>query len=240
MQGKISQSGQRAGGTRLLIVEDDSKLARVLQRGLDREGFEVDLAGDGVEALSLAASHDYDTIVLDVLLPGLDGHAVCQALRDRDKWVPVLMLTALADVRDRIRGLELGADDYLGKPFDFGELLARVRALIRRGPSERPAQIEQGGVRADPLTRTGPRGGGTGERTPREYELLIYMLRRPNQVISRAQILEAVWAENPEGSPNVVDVYIGYLRKKLERPALPQLIGNVRGAGFVLKIAEAD
>jgi two-component system OmpR family response regulator len=239
LQGKISQSGHGSGATRLLIVEDDRKLARTLQRGLDREGFEVDLAGDGREALSLAASRDYDTIVLDVMLPGLDGHAVCRALRARDKWVPVLMLTALADVRDRIRGLELGADDYLGKPFDFGELLARIRALVRRGPSERPALIEQGGLRADPITRTVTRGEINAELTPREYDLLVYMLRRPNQVISRAQILQAVWAENPEGSPNVVDVYIGYLRRKLERPPLPPLIRNVRGAGFVLEIAEA-
>ena len=224
----------------LLIVEDDRKLAQTLKRGLDREGFKVDLAGDGHEALAMAATHDYDTIVLDVLLPGLDGHAVCKALRSRDKWVPVLMLTALADVRDRIRGLEVGADDYLGKPFDFGELLARVRALIRRGPSERPVLIEQGGLRLDPISRIVTRGKIQAELTPREYDLLLYMVRRPNRVVSRSQILEAVWSDNPEGSANVVDVYIGYLRRKLEHRSLPPLIVNVRGAGFVLELADSQ
>jgi len=237
---KIPIASDRSHAGRLLIVEDDQKLARTLQRGLDREGFEVDLAPDGHKALALTASRDYDAILLDVLLPGIDGREVCRTLRSRDKWVPVLMLTALADVKDRIRGLELGADDYLGKPFDFGELLARVRALIRRGPSERPVSIEHGDLRADPMTRVVTRGPLRAELTPREYELLVYLLRRPGQVISRAQILDAVWTENPESSPNVVDVYIGYLRRKLEHPSLPALIVNVRGAGFVLAAAESE
>ena len=218
----------------LLVVEDDQKLARTLARGLEGEGYEVDLAHDGQYALTLAAASDYDAVLLDLLLPGLDGRAVCQALRNRDKWVPVLMLTALDDVEDRIHGLDLGADDYLGKPFDFGELLARLRALIRRGPSERPIAIELGGIRADPVTRMVTRGDEATELTPREYELLVYMLKRAGAVISREQLLAQVWAEDYDGSPNVVDVYIGYLRRKLDRPSLPPLIRTERGAGFSL------
>ncbi len=220
--------------SRLLLVEDDLKLARTLQRGLRREGYAVDLAHSGDDALSQSSARDYDAIVLDVLLPGLDGHAVCRALRERDRWVPVLMLTALGEVSDRIRGLDTGADDYLVKPFDFGELLARLRALLRRGPSERPARLEVGRLRADPLTRVVSWSGHAAELTPREYELLEFLLRRSGQVVSRKQLLEQVWGEHSFGSANVVDVYIGYLRRKLEHPSVPQLIRTVRGAGFVL------
>ncbi len=222
--------------SRVLVVEDDLKLSRTLQRGLEREGYDVEVAHNGKQALSLTKATDYDALVLDILLPGMDGRAVCQALRERDKWIPVLMLTALSDVEDRIAGLDLGADDYLGKPFDFGELLARLRALIRRGPSERPVALELGDVRADPLTRIVTRAGVDTELTVREYELLSYMLRRAGQVISRKQLLGQVWAEDYDGSPNVVDVYIGYLRRKLDRPELPPLIRNVRGAGFQLEL----
>jgi two-component system, OmpR family, response regulator len=220
---------------RLLLVEDDVKLARTLERGLSREGYTVDLAWTGDDALAAADVRDYDVVVLDVLLPGTDGHGVCRALRERDRWVPVLMLTALDSVEDRIRGLDTGADDYLVKPFDFGELLARLRALIRRGPSERPAPIEVGALHADPMTRMVTWSGHTAELTPREYQLLEYMLRRPGQVVTRAQLLDHVWSEGYGGSRNVVDVYIGYLRRKLERPSLPRLIRTVRGAGFVLE-----
>jgi|SRR5690242_2048500 two-component system OmpR family response regulator len=225
---------------RLLIVEDDVKLAQTIQRGLETEGFVVDLAHAGDDALEQAAARDYNAVVLDVLLPGYDGHEVCRRLRSRDPWLPVLMLTALDDVEDRIRGLETGADDYLVKPFDFGELVARVRALIRRGPVERPAPIDLGELRADPLTREVTYAGETVELTPREYALLEFMLRRPGQVISRSQLLEQVWAEDYEGSPNVVDVYIGYVRRKLEQGGVPPLIQTVRGSGFVLRPAEAD
>src|SRR2546421_791149 len=141
-------------GTRLLIAEDDVKLARTIARGLEREGYEVEVAHTGDDALARAYAHDYDVVILDVLLPGPDGHEICRVLRERDRWVPVLMLTALGEVADRIRGLDTGADDYLVKPFDFGELLARLRALIRRGPSERPVPIEVGELRADPVTRS--------------------------------------------------------------------------------------
>jgi two-component system, OmpR family, response regulator len=221
---------------RLLLVEDDGKLARTLERGLSREGYVVDLAHDGDDALAAAAARDYDVVVLDILLPGTDGHQVCRELRERDRWVPVLMLTALGSVEDRIHGLDTGADDYLVKPFDFGELLARLRALIRRGPSERPAALEVGALRADPATRVVSWSGHDAELTPREYQLLEFMMRRPGHLISRSQLLDAVWAESYSGSPNVVDVYIGYLRRKLERPTLPPLIRTVRGAGFVLDV----
>jgi two-component system, OmpR family, response regulator len=229
-------AGESVGGPRLLLVEDDLKLARTLERGLSREGYAVDLARDGDDALAQADTRDYDIVVLDVLLPGADGPQVCRALRERDRWVPVLMLTALGAVEDRIRGLDTGADDYLVKPFDFGELLARLRALIRRGPSERPTTIEVGALRADPVTRVVTWSGHAAELTPREFQLLEFMLRRPGLLISRSQLLDHVWAEDYGGSPNVVDVYIGYLRRKLERPSLPKLIRTVRGAGFVLKV----
>jgi len=220
----------------LLLVEDDLKLAHTLERVLEREGYVVDLAHTGDDAIARADARDYDVVVLDLLLPGVDGYQVCRALRDRDRWAPVLMLTALGSVEDRISGLDTGADDYLVKPFDFGELLARLRALIRRGPSERPAAIEVGALRADPVTRVVTWSGHSAELTPREYQLLEFMLRRPGQLIPRAQLLDHVWAEDYSGSPNVVDVYIGYLRRKLETPSVPRLIRTVRGAGFVLQV----
>jgi len=222
-------------GPRLLLVEDDRKLAQTLERGLQREGYIVEVAYRGDDALECADARDYDLIVLDILLPGIDGHEVCRALRDRDRWLPVLMLTALGEVEDRIRGLDTGADDYLVKPFDFGELLARLRALIRRGPSERPTPIEVGALRADPFTRVVTWSGHAAELTPREYQLLEFMMRRPGQLVTRAQLLSQVWSEDYAGSPNIADVYIGYLRRKLERPSLPRLIRTVRGAGFVLE-----
>jgi two-component system, OmpR family, response regulator len=221
---------------RVLLVEDDLKLARTLERGLSREGYAVDLARDGDDALAQTAVRDYDAVVLDILLPGTDGHQVCRELRSRDRWVPVLMLTALGSVADRIHGLDTGADDYLVKPFDFGELLARLRALIRRGPTERPSAIEVGALRADPASRVVSWSGHAAELTPREYQLLEFTLRRPRQVVSRSQLLDEVWSEGYAGSPNVVDVYIGYLRRKLEQPSLPPLIRTVRGAGFMLDV----
>jgi DNA-binding response OmpR family regulator len=224
-----------AAGMRLLLVEDDLKLSRALARGLAGEGFSVDLAHSGDEAISRALERDYDAIVLDVLLPGADGYEVCERLRARDRWVPVLMLTALGEVADRIRGLEIGADDYLIKPFDFGELLARVRALIRRGPSQRPVALELGGVHADPFTRIVTWDGRSVELTPREYALLSFLLRRAGEVVSREQLMAGVWSDQDDPSPNVVDVYIGYLRRKLDAPSGRRLIRTVRGAGFILE-----
>src|SRR5947209_2481091 len=180
---------------RLLIVEDDVKLAQTIQRGLETEGFVVDLAHAGDDALEQAAARDYNAVILDVLLPGIDGHEVCRVLRSRDPWLPVLMLTALDDVSDRIRGFDSGADDYLVKPFDFDELVVRLRALLRRGPGERPAPIELGPLRADPHSRSITWDEERVELTPREYELLEFMLRRPGQIVSRAQLLDEVWSE---------------------------------------------
>jgi two-component system, OmpR family, response regulator len=221
---------------RLLLVEDDVKLLRALQRGLQREGYAVDLAQTGGEALSKARAYDYDAVVLDVMLPGPDGFAVCQELRSDEDWVPVLMLTARDHIKDRIRGLDAGADDYLVKPFDFGELLARLRALIRREPTERPTIIEVGDLRLDPARRAVTRAGRTVELTPREFALLHFLARNAGEVVPRAELLEHVWDDSEETSTNVVDVYVGYLRKKLERPFRRRgLIRTVRGVGFVLE-----
>jgi two-component system, OmpR family, response regulator len=220
---------------RLLVVEDDAKLARALQRGLQREGYAVDLASDGDEGLEQASENDYDVVLLDVMLPGRDGFAVCRAMRRKERWAPVLMLTARDQVDDRIRGLDAGADDYLVKPFDYGELLARLRALIRRGPSERPPILEVGDLRVDPATRTVSRAGKEVELTVREFALLHFLARHAGEVVSREQLLEHVWDDAGEGSTNVVDVYVGYLRNKLERPFRKKMIRTVRGVGFMLE-----
>ena len=220
---------------RVLLVEDDAKLARALQRGLQREGYAVDLARTGDEALSQAGVYDYDAVILDVMLPGVDGFSVCRALRRTECRVPVLMLTARDQIADRIRGLDVGADDYLVKPFDFGELLARVRALIRRGPSERPPVLEVGDLHVDPAAHLVTRAGRQVELTAREFALLEYLAQHVGETVSRTQLLEHVWDENYDGSTNVVDVYIGYLRKKLERPFGRALIRTVRGVGFLLE-----
>jgi two-component system OmpR family response regulator len=220
---------------RLLLVEDDVKLVRALQRGLQREGYSVDVALTGDEALARAGAEDYDALILDVMLPGPDGFAVCEALRRDARWMPVLMLTARSDVGDRIRGLDTGADDYLVKPFDFGELLARLRALIRRGPSERAPELHVGDLRFDAATRVVTRAGQDVELTAREFAVLELLARNAGQVVPRAQLLEDVWEEDPGVSPNIVDVYVGYLRRKLDRPSEPPLIRTVRGVGFLLE-----
>jgi two-component system OmpR family response regulator len=220
---------------RLLVVEDDAKLARALQRGLQREGYVVDVAGTGDEGLDQATENDYDVVLLDVMLPGRDGFSVCRAMRRKERWAPVLMLTARDQVNDRIRGLDAGADDYLVKPFDYGELLARLRALIRRGPSERPAILEVGDLRVDPASRVVSRAGKEVELTVREFALLHFLARHAGEVVSREQLLEHVWDEAGDGSTNVVDVYVGYLRNKLERPFRRKMIRTVRGVGFMLE-----
>jgi DNA-binding response OmpR family regulator len=220
------------------VVEDDVEMTRVLERGLRREGYEVEVAHTGDEGLAQASAVEYDAVLLDVRLPGMDGFAVCETLRRRERWMPVLMLTARSDVSDRIRGLDAGADDYLTKPFDFGELLARLRALFRRGRPERPLSptaLQIGDLRIDPATRVVTRAGREVTLTAREFEVLEYLARHEGEVVSRAQLLEHVWAGDFDGSPNIVDVYIGYLRKKLERPSGRRLIRTVRGAGFMLE-----
>jgi two-component system, OmpR family, response regulator len=220
---------------RVLVVEDDVKLVRALHRGLGYEGYTVDVAHTGDEGLSLATAEDYAAIVLDLILPGLDGFAVCEELRRRDRWVPVLMLTALVDVSDRIRGLDGGADDYMVKPFDFGELLARLRVLIRRGPSAHPQVFEIGDLHVDSSTRMVTRAGHQVELTAREFDVLEVLARNADRLVTRSQLLDAVWHEEYEGSPNIADVYVGYLRRKLERPRGRRLIRTVRGKGFLLE-----
>ena len=220
---------------RLLLVEDDEKLARGLARGLTREGYAIDVAHTGDDALEHALAREYDGVILDVMLPGLDGFSVCRELRRNEQWLPVLMLTARGDVSDRIRGLDAGADDYLVKPFDFGELLARLRALFRRGASERGEAIEVADLRIDPETRVVTRAGRQIELTAREVAVLEVLARNAGQVVSRAQLLEEVWQEQYDGSQNVVDVYVGYVRKKLEVASDDRsVIRTVRGVGFVL------
>jgi two-component system OmpR family response regulator len=219
------------GRPRLLIVEDDAKLVRVLKIGLEREGYGVDAAGDGDRAIALATASDYDAVVLDLMLPGVDGYEVCRSLRRAGKWMPVIMLTARTAVADRIRGLDAGADDYLVKPFDFGELLARLRALLRRGPAERRAVVSVGDLVIDASRRVVTRNGAEVELTAREYAVLECLARTPGRVVSRAELLDEVWADY-EGSPNIIDVYVGYLRRKLGRA----LIRTVRGTGFVLEV----
>jgi two-component system OmpR family response regulator len=220
---------------RLLVVEDDVKLARALERGLQREGYAVDVAETGDDALSQTSDNEYDAVVLDVMLPGRDGFSVCRAMRRNERWAPVLMLTARDQVSDRIRGLDAGADDYLVKPFDFGELLARLRALIRRGPSERPPVLEVGDLRIDPAARVVTRAGREIELTVREFALLHFLARRAGEVVSREQLLEHVWDNAEEGSTNVVDVYVGYLRAKVDRPFGLRSIETVRNAGYRLR-----
>jgi two-component system OmpR family response regulator len=219
---------------RLLVVEDDRKLATAVGRGLRSEGYAVDLAGDGEAALVQAAVYDYDAIVLDVMLPRRDGLDVCRVLRQRGCWAPVLMLTARGRIPDRIRGLDVGADDYLAKPFDFGELLARLRALTRRAPAERPPRLEVGDLTVDPATHRVQRLGQDVRLTAREFAVLEFLARHPGQVVSRTMLLDHVWDENHLGSTNIVDQYVGALRRKLEQPFDSALIHTVRGVGFRL------
>ncbi len=219
---------------RILLVEDELKMARAVRRGLEQEGYAVDAVSNGEDALRRALNEEYDAIVLDVMLPGRDGFAVCRELRIRDRWAPVVMLTARDGVEDRIRGLDAGADDYLVKPFSFGELLARLRALVRRGASERPTALTTDDVLLDPAAHTVVRGGTPIELSAKEFALLEFLMRHKGEVVSRTRILEHVWDVNHEGFSNVVDVYVGYLRKKLEVPFDRPLIRTVRGVGYAV------
>jgi two-component system, OmpR family, response regulator len=226
---------------RLLLVEDDAKLVRALERGLRREGYEIDVARSGDEALEQASAADYDALVLDVMLPGVDGFAVCRSLRQREQRTPVLMLTARTSVHDRIRGLDEGADDYLVKPFDFGELVARLRALIRRGPAEARTSaggrepLTVGALRLEPELSRAWLAKRAIELTDREFAVLSCLARNAGRVVSRADLLAAVWGPGFEGSANVVDVYVGYVRKKLRAADRRPLIRTVRGVGFMLE-----
>jgi two-component system OmpR family response regulator len=217
---------------RILLVEDEKKMARAIRRGLEQEGYAVDACADGEEAVARGTENEYDAMVLDVMLPSRDGFSVCRELRDRGRWAPILMLTARDAVEDRIRGLDAGADDYLVKPFAFGELLARVRAMVRRGKPERPAKLTVDGVVLDPAAHTVRCGETLIDLTPKEFSLLEFLMRHPREVLSRPRILEHVWDINYDGFSNVVDVYVGYLRRKLPSPYDRTLIRTVRGVGY--------
>lgn len=219
---------------RLLVVEDDVKLAAAVARGLRFEGHAVDVAGDADEALWHAGEWSYEVIVLDLMLPGRDGFEVTRLLRARDCWTPVLMLTARGGIDDRVVGLDAGADDYLLKPFDFDELLARLRALSRRVPVARPTMLRAGRLQLDPALRTVTLDGDPLELTVREHAVLEALLRRRGQVVPRAELLAAVWDAEFDGSTNVVDVYVSRLRRKVGE----EYIRTVRGVGFVLEIPE--
>jgi len=220
---------------RVLVVEDELKMAALIRRGLREEGLSVDVAERGEDALWMAGSTEYDVIVLDVMLPGIDGFETCRRLRDDGMWSPVLMLTARDAVEDRVAGLDRGADDYLVKPFSFAELLARLRALSRRGPVERPVVLEVGGLRLDPATRQVWRDDHEISLSTKEFALLEAFMRRPGQVLSRYQLLEHAWDYEYENRSNVVDVYVRYLRQKVDRPFGADSIETVRGAGYRLR-----
>jgi two-component system OmpR family response regulator len=220
---------------RVLVVEDDLKMAALLRRGLVEEGLSADVARSGDDALWMAAATEYDAIVLDIMLPGTDGYEVCRRLRESGRWSPVLMLTARDAVEDRVSGLDAGADDYLTKPFSFAELLARLRALARRPPVERPAVLEVGDLRLDPATHRVWRGEAEIPLSAKEFALLETFMRRPGQVLSRYQLLEHCWDYAYENRSNVVDVYVRYLREKIDRPFERESIETVRGAGYRLR-----
>jgi two-component system, OmpR family, response regulator len=220
---------------RALIVEDELKMADLLRRGLSEEGYTTDVAPDGERALTLAHASDYDVIVLDVMLPGIDGFELCRRLRSSGVFAPALMLTARDSVEDRAAGLDSGADDYLVKPFSFAELNARLRALARRGPIEQPVILQVGDLRADPRTRQVWRGTTEIELSAKGFALLEILMRRPGHVVSRFDLLEHAWDRSYENRSNIVDVYMRYLRRRIDRPFGLRSIETVRGAGYRLR-----
>jgi two-component system, OmpR family, response regulator len=220
---------------RVLVVEDELKMAGLIRRGLLEEGHATDVASTGEDAIWMAQAHPYDAIVLDVMLPRLSGFDTCRALRNAGVWSPVLMLTSRDAVEDRVAGLDAGADDYLTKPFSFAELLARLRALARRGGVERPVSLEVGELRLDPAARRAWRGEDEIALSPKEFALLETFMRRPGQVLTRLQLLEHAWDFAYENRSNVVDVYVRYLREKIDRPFGADSIETVRGIGYRLR-----
>jgi DNA-binding response OmpR family regulator len=218
----------------LLVVEDEKRLAAGLRRGLEAEGFAVDIAGDGTDGLWMAREQAYDAIVLDIMLPGMNGYAICSALRQEKNWTPILALTAKDGEWDEVEALDMGADDYLTKPFSYAVLLARLRSLLRRGANERPAVLEAGDLRVDPAARRAWRDGTEMELTTREMSLLEYFLRRRGEVVSKRDVLDHVWDYDFEGDPNIVEVYVRRLRNRIDRPFGRHAIQTVRGSGYRL------
>jgi two-component system, OmpR family, response regulator len=219
----------------VLIVEDDVPLASALRRGLRAEGMVADVAVKGEDALWMTAATEFDAVVLDVMLPGIDGFETCRRLRDDGVWTPIIMLTARDAVDDRVQGLDAGADDYLVKPFSLAELLARLRALARRGPVERPAVLSVGDLVLDPATREVRRGEVEISLSAKEFALLEAFMRRPGEVLTQLQLLEHAWDYDYENRSNVVEVYVRYLREKIDRPFAVKSIETVRGAGYRLR-----
>ena len=219
---------------RLLVVEDEKGLAGGLKRGLEAEGFAVDVAFDGTDGLWMARENPYDAIVLDILLPGVNGYKICSTLRAEENWTPILMLTAKDAEFDEAEGLDSGADDYLTKPFSYVVLLARLRALVRRGRQERPVTLEAGDLFLDPASRRCARGTSAIDLTAREFSLLEFLLRRKDEVVSKREILDHVWDFDFEGDPNIVEVYVNHLRAKIDRPFDKNSIETIRGAGYRL------
>ena len=220
---------------RLLLIEDDVRMAAAIRRGLRAEGIVVDATARGADALRMARATDYDAILLDVMLPDAHGFETCRRLRAEGCWAPLVMLTARDAVDDRVRGLDAGADDYLTKPFSLAELLARLRALARRGPVERPVELQAGTLRLDPATRQVWRGGEEIELSTREFALLETFMRRPGMVLSQLQLLDAAWDLGYEQRSNVVEVYVRYLREKVDRPFGLRSLETVRGVGYRLR-----
>ena len=218
------------GPVRLLVVEDETRLAAALRRGLSAEGFVVDVAATGPEGLDAARHGEYDAMILDVMLPGLSGYEVVRRLRAEQRWLPVLMLSAKDGEYDQADGLDCGADDYLTKPFSYVVLLARLRALLRRGAPRRPTVLTVGDLRLDPARRRVTRADTEVVLTSREYALLDYLMRRPGEVVSKTELLDHVWDASVDTAPNAVEVYVGYLRRKIGRERLE----TVRGAGYRL------
>lgn len=219
---------------RVLVVEDEKRLAAGLRAGLEAEGFAVDVALSGTDGLAMARSEPYDAIVMDIMLPGVNGFRLCSTLREEGVWSPILMLTAKEGEWDEVEALDSGADDYLTKPFSYAVLLARLRALLRRGANERPAVLEAGDLRYDPASRRVWRGEVEIDMTARELSLLDYLFRRQGEAVSKREILEHVWDFNFEGDVNIIEVYVRHLRNKLDRPFGRESIETVRGIGYRL------
>jgi two-component system, OmpR family, response regulator len=219
---------------RVLVVEDNAGLAHGLRLGLEAEGIAVDHAATGTDGLWRAREAEYDVIVLDIMLPGMSGYSVCRTLRDEGDWTPVIMLTAKDGEWDEIEGLDTGADDYLTKPFSFSVLLARMRALMRRGARERPTVLEAGDLRLDPSSRKVHRGDAEIDLTTREYAVLEFLMRHAGEVVTKRQMLAGIWDNDFEGDNNIVEVYVRHLRNKIDRPFEREAIETVRGAGYRL------
>ena len=220
---------------RALVVEDEPKLAALIQRGLTEDGHVADVAGSGEDAVWMAVATPYDVIVLDVMLPGMDGFSTCRELRRREIWTPVLILTARDAVEDRVHGLDTGADDYLVKPFSFAELVARLRALARRAPVERPAVLQVGDLRLDPAGKRAWRGDTELSLSPTEFALLEFFMRRPGVTLSRDDLVRGAWDMAFEHRSNIVDVYVRYLRAKIDRPFERRALETIRGVGYRLR-----